>query len=799
MSVDNDKDWTPYIDMEFNTLDEAWEHWCHYGKQVGFSTRKSFVNRSKLNGKVTSRGFVCSKEGVRQEDKRRVHSNHRDETRTNCHARLFVRLIQKSGKYIVYDFVDEHNHQLHLPQTTYMMRSQRRISAVQARTIDLVHSVGIKPTNADELMSREAGWRDSLEYIASDQNTYLRTRREKAMKYGEAGSILRYFQDEQIKNPSFHYVFQLDNEEKITNIFWVDAKMIVDYSYFGDVVTFDTTYGTNKDLRPLAVFTGFNHHRGVVIFGAALLYDETVDSFKWLFKSFLDAHKCKWPQTILTDQDAAMARALKDEMPNTFHGLCDWHIMQNAIKHLGNRMKDGDSSLLRDFKQCMFEYESETEFEEAWKKLIETYSFPDSSWLDDMYKLKERWARCHLKKAFTLGMRSTELSERLNADVKNYLRSDVNIVEFFEQFERVVQQKREKELLAEFNSREKMPTLSLKRSPILQQAARVYTPIIFQFFQNEIDCLSAAKIKDRDDSNPTKKYLIELLDEVGEYIVLYTPSSVTITCSCRLFETFGILCCHTLKVLDHLDIKSIPKSYILKRWTREAKLGYTADNEEIVEGNHSLEITQRYKRICPRMVRLASRASEDKETFALVERLLEDLEKQVDNILVSKSAPDHPDKPAETLNLSQKGGSTEKVKGLKRRIVRNGGNQPRSFMELNTRQKAMKSTEESSTHQSPQETQSPNAPILQCSSEQNVREMETRSPNPMTRSSCTPQHNVQGLDTPSPNGVACYGHNPQQNVQGLVPLSIMGQTHPGYYINQQSMQGLNFGSIQNRE
>ncbi|KAF5749552.1 FRS (FAR1 Related Sequences) transcription factor family [Tripterygium wilfordii] len=97
------------------------------------------------------------------------------------------------------------------------------------------------------------------------------------------------------------------------------------------------------------------------------------------------------------------------------------------------------------------------------------------------------------------------------------------------------------------------------------------------------------------------------------------------------------------------------------------------------------------------------------------------------------------------------------------------------------------------------ETQSPNAPILQCSSEQNVREMETRSPNPMTRSSCTPQHNVQGLDTPSPNGVACYGHNPQQNVQGLVPLSIMGQTHPGYYINQQSMQGLNFGSIQNRE
>ncbi|XP_038713499.1 protein FAR1-RELATED SEQUENCE 5-like [Tripterygium wilfordii] len=206
MMVNSEKDWRPYMDMEFDTLDEAWEHWCHYGKQVGFSTRKSFLNRSKLDEKVTTRGFVCSKHGVRLEDKRRVHSSHRDETRTNCHARLLVQLKRESGKYVVYDFVAEHNHQLHLPQTTYMMRSQRKISEVQACAIDLVRSAGIKPKDAHELMSREAGGRDSLGYIASDHKTYLRTRREKAMKYGEAGCILRYFQNEQIKNPSFHYV-----------------------------------------------------------------------------------------------------------------------------------------------------------------------------------------------------------------------------------------------------------------------------------------------------------------------------------------------------------------------------------------------------------------------------------------------------------------------------------------------------------------------------------------------------------------------------------------------------------------
>ena len=81
------------------------------------------------------------------------------------------------------------------------------------------------------------------------------------------------------KNPSFQYGVQLDNIEQITNIFWADSRMVIDYANFGDVVTFDTTYGTNNELRPLGVFTGFNHHKGLTVFGATLLYDETAESF----------------------------------------------------------------------------------------------------------------------------------------------------------------------------------------------------------------------------------------------------------------------------------------------------------------------------------------------------------------------------------------------------------------------------------------------------------------------------------------------------------------------------------------
>ena len=58
-----------------------------------------------------------------------------------------------------------------------------------------------------------------------------------------------------VENPSFQYAIQMDCDEKIANIFWADAKMIV------DVITSDTTFGTNKEYRPFGMFVGFNQFR----------------------------------------------------------------------------------------------------------------------------------------------------------------------------------------------------------------------------------------------------------------------------------------------------------------------------------------------------------------------------------------------------------------------------------------------------------------------------------------------------------------------------------------------------------
>ena len=162
----------------------------------------------------------------------------------------------------------------------------------------------------------------------------------------------------------------MDREEQIANIFWVDAKMLTDYAYFGDVVSFDTTFGTNKQNMPFGVFVVFNHFRETVVFGVVLMYDETFKSLKWLFKTFLKAHNGKEPKTIYTDQDAAMEKTVKPVVLESWHGLCTFHIMQNAVKHLAEHYDEESAtspkqevkgsnkepSILSDSSTCMYEY-----------------------------------------------------------------------------------------------------------------------------------------------------------------------------------------------------------------------------------------------------------------------------------------------------------------------------------------------------------------------------------------------------------------------------------------------------------
>uniref|UniRef100_A0A8R7JYQ9 MULE transposase domain-containing protein n=1 Tax=Triticum urartu TaxID=4572 RepID=A0A8R7JYQ9_TRIUA len=243
---------------------------------------------------------------------------------------MSLTLDRESENLEVTDVVLEHNPLLHLPQTRHLMASQRKISEFQAFEIEAADDSGIRPQAAYELATRQVGGRLNLGYTPRDHRNHLQSKRQRELAFGQAGSMLKYFQDKIVENPSFQYALQLDCQEDITNIFWADAKMMVDYAHFGDVVTFDTTFGTNKEYRPFGVFLGLNQFRETTVFGAALMFDETFASFQWLFNTFLATHNGRQPRTIYTDQDIAMGKAVRDVFTEAYHGLCTFHIMENA-------------------------------------------------------------------------------------------------------------------------------------------------------------------------------------------------------------------------------------------------------------------------------------------------------------------------------------------------------------------------------------------------------------------------------------------------------------------------------------
>jgi hypothetical protein len=165
----------------------------------------------------------------------------------------------------------------------------------------------------------------------------------------------------------------------------------------------------------------------------------------------------------------------------------------------------------------MYEYEDEATFEHAFN--IMRTKTTKKTWLDSIHKVKEKWAECYMLDVFTSGMRSTQLSESLNSDLKRHFKCDFDTIQFLKHFERLVQDKRNNLLNTEFESRKKMPRIKM-RTPMLIQTSKLYTTPIFEAFQCEYERSLVVCTKALEGNN---EYLIAIgsLDENTESSVIF--------------------------------------------------------------------------------------------------------------------------------------------------------------------------------------------------------------------------------------------------------------------------------------
>ncbi|XP_040364377.1 protein FAR1-RELATED SEQUENCE 5-like [Rosa chinensis] len=509
-------------------------------------------------------------------------------------------------------FNTSHNHALISTPMKHLLKVNRSISEAQKAHADDAEHSGFSIKAAVQLMSREVGGPENLGFSQKDYMNYIHRKRMSKMEKGDAGAILQYFQKMQSENSSYFYSIQLDEDDMITNIFWADARSVSDCSLFGDVLCFDTTYRTNEYGRPFAPFVGVNYHKQTTLFGAALLYDETTESFIWLFETFLSAMSGKQPMTILTDQSVAMARAIKEVFPQATHRLCVWHFYQNAAKNLSH-VFHGSSEFVDDFSNCMYDYEFEHEWLLAWNGLLEKYGLNENKWLNNLFELREKWALVYGRHTFTADMKSTQRSECMNNVLKKYLKPEHNLLRFFEHYERVLADRRYQELIAEYKMIQTTLFLAVS-AHMLQHGAEVYTPEVFLLFQKEFVRIHNYSTDKVGKSGMTSEYIVSYSSEHNEHLVKYEASTQNVNCSCKKFTFVGILCVHALKVLDKKNVKNIPPQYILKRWTREAKImSITSYHPTEIHGNPKESIGRRYGYLCRTSRDILTVAADDEE------------------------------------------------------------------------------------------------------------------------------------------------------------------------------------------
>jgi hypothetical protein len=87
-------------------------------------------------------------------------------------------------------------------------------------------------------------------------------------------------------DPSFFFEYEV-NDGHLVRVFWADTTSRKNYVHFGDVLSFDTTYSTNQYDLKFAPFTGVNHHMQSIFFVLPFLADEKIESYVWLFETFL--------------------------------------------------------------------------------------------------------------------------------------------------------------------------------------------------------------------------------------------------------------------------------------------------------------------------------------------------------------------------------------------------------------------------------------------------------------------------------------------------------------------------------
>ncbi|XP_074305549.1 protein FAR-RED IMPAIRED RESPONSE 1-like [Silene latifolia] len=480
------------------------------------------------DGKIKSKLVGCNREGFAH----KTPSKDRNDglvgeksqrifrvTRVGCKAR--IRLYMKNGLLLIDRFHEGHIHELISLKDRVFQKLSRNITDYHKMII--VSNSREQHTKTYRICKEQV---NGFENIGASLNDFKNFHRDvKCFIHEWDGQLfVDHFKEMTETRIGFYFDYDLDDDGSLRRAIWADSTARDNYKIFGDAVSFDPTYSTNKYSMVFIPFTGVDHHKRFVTFCGALIVREDYESFNWVFSRFLQAMGGKEPEYIITDQDPGIIKYVPLVFKTARHRFCMWHIMNKMPSKFGVSRSD-----YNDF-MCKIN-------DIIWDDELEAAEF------DDTYAIRGQWVMAHCRDLRMASiMRTTQRSESENRFFNRFEHKSRTLVEFWMLFESAMDQQRYTQ--KQLDNMDKHSSAAASTHLALEiHAAKVYTYSAFQKFKEEaifsIDTCRTGGFTERGELEVTT---VKDSSRKKNFEVAYGPAS---------------------------GIKTIPEDYVVSRWMKK--------------------------------------------------------------------------------------------------------------------------------------------------------------------------------------------------------------------------------------
>ncbi|XP_074299384.1 protein FAR1-RELATED SEQUENCE 5-like [Silene latifolia] len=324
---------------------------------TGRNCAERYTMKKWRGGEINSKLVVCNREGFthkapnKDQSDELVGENSQRRfrvTRVGCKAR--IRLYMKNGVLLIDRFHEGHNYEL-------ISLKDREFQKLSRNITDYHKMIIVSNSRVNGFANIGASFND-FKNFHRDVKCFLHKR--------DGQLFVDHFKEMTETRIGFYFDYDINDDGSLHKVLWADNTARENYKIFGDAVSFDPTYSTNKYSMVFTPFTGVDHHKRLVMFCGALIGREDYESFNWVFS------------------------------------------------------QSDYSDFMRKLNDIIWDEELEAvEFDAIWEKIIEEHALGDNDWFADTYAIRGQWVMAHCRDLkMTSVMRMTQRSESENSFFK---------------------------------------------------------------------------------------------------------------------------------------------------------------------------------------------------------------------------------------------------------------------------------------------------------------------------------------------------------------------------------------------